>query len=216
MRRIEMCPGESFEKSYDAILCLSEDSWLPVDLTWQTLGPNGIAVDVSSQYTLLHKRNNISSLFTSSSTLKYEKESFVLQKFTCVASDRANTTSLTNSLLVSGDYPLLSSSLAEKSVNVGSSFQMKCPVESKPLAKLHATFFDGISKLLMETNATTSRQVCVDESCQLKNDTIVVFDNVSHKQEGVYRCISSDGTTAEEHVLRVTVLSKLLSCFYRI
>ncbi|XP_071815838.1 uncharacterized protein [Apostichopus japonicus] len=205
-RRIELCPGELFEESSDAILCIAKDSWLPVDLAWQTLGPNGIAVDVSSKYTSVHKRDNISSLFTSSSTLQYEKESFVLQKFTCVASDRANKTTLTNSLLVSGDYPPLRSSLAERNVNEGSSFHMKCPVESKPLAQLYVTFFDGISKLLMETNTTTSQQVCVDESCQLMNDNIVVFDNVSHKQEGVYRCISSDGTTAEEHVLDVTVL----------
>ncbi|XP_071815849.1 uncharacterized protein [Apostichopus japonicus] len=193
----DLCKEAGIEERSNTLVCIARGARPSVDLTWQAIGDSYQPQELSN----LNKFEN-----TSISTVPYDTKSFTLQNVTCIPNGYAVKNVTGASLLVTGEHPPSESTLNEKNIQQGSQLQIKCPPDSLPLAQLYITLPGHNKHVLMETNVTTLNGHCLDDTCHVEENSLVTFEDISYKQDGIYKCISSDGTKATKYETKVTVL----------
>lgn len=194
----DLCKEAGIEERSNTLVCIARGARPPVDLTWQAIGDSYQPQELSTLNTFEN---------TSISTVPYDTKSFTLQNVTCIPNGYAVKNVTCASLLVTGERPPSESTLNETNIQQGSQLQIKCPPDSLPLAQLYITLPGHNKHVLMETNVTTLNGHCLDDTCHVEEDSLVTFEDMSYKQDGIYKCITSDGTKATKYETKVTVLS---------
>ncbi|PIK48400.1 hypothetical protein BSL78_14729 [Apostichopus japonicus] len=187
----DLCKEAGIEERSNTLVCIARGARPPVDLTWQAFGDSYQPQELSN----LNEFEN-----TIISTVPYDTKSFTLQNVTCIPNGYAVKNVTGASLLVTGERLPSESTLNETNIQQGSQLQIKCPPDSLPLAQLYITLPGHNKHVLMETNVTTLNGHCLDDTCHVEEDNLVSFEDISYKQDGIYKCISSDVLPANASV----------------
>lgn len=194
------------EKS-NTILCIAKDAKPAVNITWFSTSSDGQRSNTADDFTM--HVNESSSLYTSKSFLRIDKDLFPLQYFTCSASGYAVKEKTSASILIRGNAPYDDVKTEQKYVMEGDTVQLSCPEMHYPLEYAKITMADRREEVWMRLNPSSQSDECFGQSiCVFPSKRMVSLIALNRNQDASLECINGDGTSAIRHVTYVTVMGK--------
>lgn len=201
---IDMCDIFTDQEKKDVLICETKYTRPPIEFTWSQISPSGPeSLHASFQNVSI---SSDTGLFTSSSTIKVDKNIFAYQYITCKATGDAVKAVHESSIFVKGHKAVDEITSATELVEKGTSFVRRCSDESYQFYSWSFTGNDGTARTLKEAHHTYKGGDCQFLStCYVDKDGVLRIENISYENEGNYECLYSNGESSAVNVLEMKV-----------
>ncbi|KAJ8034574.1 hypothetical protein HOLleu_21470 [Holothuria leucospilota] len=202
----ELCQNIKEENRENVLVCETMNTRPKVNLTWWRLSSSGDSYMSGLSYNA--SMNQSTELFTSSSVFQFEPKRFSVGYFTCKATGEAVRSQKTSSLFVQGLKETAVKTKQKEIVEFGMTLELSCSDKTNPLMSWSFTQDDVTVQTLQTIYPGKRSGACLlGTVCYVDDHGTLTVEEVTHKNEGFYECLYSDGDTSSKSAYEIDILN---------
>ncbi|KAJ8034573.1 hypothetical protein HOLleu_21468 [Holothuria leucospilota] len=202
-----LCQGIEEEQKTSYLVCDTVETRPAVDFVWSKLSSNGPVEE--NELRSNSSMNSSTGLLVSASLLKYDRNAFSLQYFSCLASGLAVMDRREAGIFVEGDKEVMEPTESDRTINQGDPFQISCSTDPFQLSKWTITYPNNTVKVLKELYPGEEGGPCLfGAGCYVNKEGVLSIETTTYLHEGSYACTYGDGDTSNRRITRVSVIIK--------